>query len=82
MLCKTSETKRDHDLKMSKRSATEAEQKPVRDGRHSKRQRVDNPSDGKRKSPVPSPEKIVSARQLQQLLTFQQGAAAELRSGS
>jgi len=67
---------------MSKRSATEAEKRPIGDGRHSKRQRIDNPSDGKRKSLVSSSETIVSARQLQQLLTFQQGAAVELRSGS
>ncbi|OCL14143.1 hypothetical protein AOQ84DRAFT_309448 [Glonium stellatum] len=66
---------------MSKRSAIETDQTPVSDGRHSKRQRVENISEGKRKPLASSSEPIVSARQLQRLLTFQQGAAAELRSG-
>ncbi|KAK7538095.1 ribosome 60S biogenesis N-terminal-domain-containing protein [Phyllosticta citribraziliensis] len=61
---------------MSKRVAATVDGEPQAEKRQPKRPKLDTP-----RGPPPKAEEIVSSRQLQQLLTFQQGANQELRNG-
>ncbi|KAF2736152.1 hypothetical protein EJ04DRAFT_490440 [Polyplosphaeria fusca] len=67
---------------MGKRAAPELEGRKANDTRHVKRQRLSNSAEGN--PPLNAnvaTEEVASARQLQKLLVFEQGAASELRAG-
>ncbi|KAF2203182.1 hypothetical protein GQ43DRAFT_479245 [Delitschia confertaspora ATCC 74209] len=66
---------------MAKRTAFEADSKTGHETRNLKRQRVENPEEHKPDASISTPEQVVSARQLQNALVFDQGAAAGFRSG-
>lgn len=67
---------------MGKRTAFDADSKATPEGRHLKRQRVENSVE--RGSPRPAfttTEEVTSPRQLQKALVFEQGAAQGFRKG-
>jgi len=66
---------------MSKRAASEEQSKSASDARHVKRQRVETSLDDTHHGATTIYEDIVSARQLQNALIFEQGSAQAFRTG-